>query len=62
MKGFGFIEFRTEAEGAYAIQMMHHVQYRGRTLTVNKSTHSGGPGPVRGALALSFRPLAARSP
>lgn len=62
VKGFGFVEFRTEQEGAYAIQMLNRAQYRGRTLTVNKATHSGGPGAVRGGAFQSSRTSAAGSP
>lgn len=51
-KGFGFVEFVTEADANKAIEMFHDQEYQGRRLTVNiarpREERGGGGGGYRG--------------
>ena len=52
-KGFGFVEFVTEADANKAIEMFHDQEYQGRRLTVNiarprEERGGGGGGGYRG--------------
>ncbi len=52
-KGFGFVEYVTEADAQKAIDMFHDQEYQGRRLTVNvarprEDRGGGGGGGYRG--------------